>query len=51
MIHVFTCGPHVIKQSASVKDLGVIYSNNMSLREHYNYICKKAHGSYAYHML
>ena len=40
--HVFTCGPHVIKQSASVKDLGVIISNNMSFREHNNYICKKS---------
>ena len=42
--HVFTCGPHVIKQSASVKDLGVMFSNNLSFRERYNYICKKAHG-------
>ena len=42
--HVFTCGPHVIKQLASVKDLGVIFSNNMSFKEHYNYICRKAHG-------
>ena len=41
MIHVFTCGPRVIKQSASVKDLGVMFSNNMSFREHYNNICKK----------
>ena len=40
--HIFSCGPHVIKQSASVKDLGVIFSNNMSFREHYNYICKKS---------
>ena len=30
--HVFPCGPHVIKQSPSVKDLGVIFSNNMSFR-------------------
>ena len=36
--HIFTCGPHVIKQSASVKDLGVMFSNNMSFTEHYNYI-------------
>ena len=42
--HVFTCGPHVIKQSASVKDLRVMFSNYMSLREHYNYVCKKDHG-------
>ena len=36
--HVFTCGPHVIKQSTSVKDLGVMFYNNMGFREHYNYI-------------
>ena len=42
--HVSTYSPHVIKQSASVKDLGVMCSNNMNCREHYNYICKKAHG-------
>ena len=28
--HDFTCGPHVIKLSVSVKDLGVMLSNNMS---------------------
>ena len=42
--HVFTCGPHVMMQSASAKDLGILFSNNISFREHYNYICKKAHG-------
>ena len=42
--HVFTCGPPFIRQSASVKDLGVIFSNNMNFREHYNYNCKKAYG-------
>ena len=41
--HVFTCGSHIIKQSASVKDLGVMFSNNMSFRKHYNNICKKIH--------
>ena len=34
--HVFTCDLHVIKQSVSVKDLDVMFSNNMSFREHYN---------------
>ena len=42
--HVFTCGPHAIKQSASVKDLAVMFSNNMSFKERYNNICKKDHG-------
>ena len=32
--HVFTCDPHVIKQSATVNDLGVMFSNNMSFKEH-----------------
>ena len=40
--HVFTCGPHVIKQSASIKDFGVMFSNNMSFRERYNYSYKKS---------
>ena len=34
--HVFSCGSYVIKQSASVKDSGVMFSYNMSFREHYN---------------
>ena len=41
--HVFTCGPRVTKQSTSVKDLGVMFYNNVSFREHYYYIFKKAY--------
>ena len=40
---MYKCGSVDIKQVSQVKDLGVILTNDLKFRTHYEAICKKAH--------
>ena len=40
--YVYNCGLHAIKQMSSVKDLDVVFCNNVNFRNHYESMCKKA---------